>query len=40
MENVSGKAFDVNRKLDEINELLKEYSSVLVVENMGIIGTA
>ena len=29
MENVSGKAFDVNRKLDEINELLKEYSSVL-----------
>ena len=29
MENVSGKSFDANRKLDENNELLKGYSSVL-----------
>jgi len=29
MESVSGKAFDANRKLDELNELLEKYSSVL-----------
>ena len=29
MESIAGKAFDANRKLDEINELLEKYSSVL-----------
>ena len=29
MENVGGKAFDANKKLDEISGLLKEYNSVL-----------
>ena len=29
MESVSGKAFDANRKLDEISGLLKEYRSVV-----------
>ena len=28
MESVSGKSFDANKKLDEINELLEKYSSV------------
>ena len=28
MESVSSKAFDANRKLDEINGLLEEYFSV------------
>ena len=29
MESIAGKAFNANRKLDEINELLEKYSSVL-----------
>ena len=29
MESVSGKSFDANRKLDELNELLEKYSSAL-----------
>ena len=29
MESIAGKAFDANRKLDEINEILEKYSSVM-----------